>query len=244
MYLEGRGKVYVATATNGIPGAFRYVADIEDLQLKPAVTTEDREENYSGLDLLALRITKAKRLDFQLTLREWDVENLALAFYGASASIASGSVTGEALPANLVAGDFVRLKYPQVSAVSLTGGAALVLGTDYEIESAAHGTIKMLTPQANATADYTYQGGSNLTIFTGATPERWIRFEGLNLADSDNPVLVELFRGQIEPVNQADLVSGNMANLQLSGTALYDKVNVNDSQLGPFGRIIHVAAAV
>lgn len=70
MYFEGKGKVYAAPVTNGVPGAFRWVADCNQLQLQGQIQTEEIHESYTGLNLLADRIQKQPAMNLQMTLRE------------------------------------------------------------------------------------------------------------------------------------------------------------------------------
>jgi len=250
MYFEGKGKLYVAPVTAGVPGAFRWVADCNQLQLQGQVQTEEVFESYSGKNLLSLRLSKQVAMNVQFTLREWVLENLALGFWGTSATIATGSVTGEVLPANLAQGDFARLAYPQVSAVVVTDSAGtpatLTEGTDYSI-NAAYGSLEFIGDLSSYTqpfnVDYSYQGGDNVTMFTASSPERWLRFEGLNIANQSQEVLVELYRVQNDPLSQADFLGDAVGDLQVKGAALYDSTKVGNTDLGQFGRIIYPAAA-
>lgn len=242
MYFEGQGRLLVATVVNGVPGVFRWAGDVSKLAANPKADNEEVQESHSGQRLTALRIAKGKTMDVAITFREWLAENLALAFYATSTVIAAGTVTGEALPPGLKAGDYVRLKYTQISALTLTGAAALVEDVDYRIDSADHGTIEILTDQADpVTADYSYQGGTNLAMFNATSEERWLRFEGLNTADGNKPVLVELYRVQLDPTSAGDLISDSIAELEVSGGALYDATKEDDDVLGPFGRIVQIA---
>lgn len=250
MYFEGKGKVYAAPVTNGVPGAFRWVADCNQLQLQGQIQTEEIHESYTGLNLLADRIQKQPAMNLQMTLREWVMDNIAWGFWGTSSSISSGSVTGEALPANLAQGDLARLKYTQVSAVQITDSAAtpatLVAGTDYTI-NAAYGSIEFIGALTGYTqpfaVDYSYNGGSNAAMFTALSPIRWLRLEGLNIADSNSAVLIELYKVQTDPLSQADFIGTSAADLQMKGAALYDPTKQGDTSLGQFGRIIYPAAA-
>lgn len=248
MYFEGKGKVYAAKVTNGVPGAFRWVSDCNQLQLQGQIQTEDIYESYTGLNLLADRIQKQPVMNLNMTLREWVTDNIAWGFWGASATIATGNATGEALPAALVNGDVARLKYPQVSSVQITDSASATLteGTDFKV-NAAYGSIEFISDLSGYTqpfsANYSYNGGDNVTMFTAMSPIRWVRFEGLNIADSNTPVLVELYRVQTDPLSQADFLGTSAADLQMKGAALYDATKDGNADLGQFGRIIYPAAA-
>jgi hypothetical protein len=154
-------------------------------------------------------------------------------------------VTNEAFPDDLVVGDFVRLAQQKVSSVVIQDAAGtpatLVADTDYRIESADHGMIEILNLGAYTqpfNADYSYGGGVNVAMFTQPSPVRWLRFQGLNTADSDKPVLVELYRVQFDPIADLGLINAEYGSLQLAGSALYDAGKSADATLGPFGRMM------
>lgn len=119
--------------------------------------------------------------------------------------------------------------------------ATLVQDTDYEIASADHGTIKILnvgTYVQPFKADYTYAQVTHVNLFTQAQPQVWLRFEGLNSADANKPVLVELYKCAPNPLNELSLIGEEIARMQLEGSALYDETKVGDSLLGQFGRVV------
>lgn len=253
MYFEGKGKVFEAKRlADGSPGAFRWAADCNQLQLSPGTDNdEDIYESYTGKNYLAKHISGNLTMGFQMTLREWVIENLAIGFWGQSATIESTDVTGEQLPPDLVKGDIVRLKGTRATTVQISDSASsspatLTEGTDYKVNE-AYGSIEFIGDLSAYTqpftVDYTDGGGSNLALFSTDAPERWIRFEGLNRADDGSPVLVEIYRGRLQPVSQVDLISDSVSGLQISGSTLYDATQAEDPVMGGYGRIIYPSAA-
>ena len=247
MYFSGQGKMLVAVATNGVPGAFRDVGNVPELTLALETTTLERKESRSGQRLIALRLITEKKGSLTAALEDFMTDNLALGLYGSKAVVAASTVTGEALPDALVAGDLVRLAQPNVSSVVVEDSAgvpvALTQGTHYEIASADHGTLRILDPAAFTqpfTVDYSYDGHINVGMFTAAPPELWVRFEGLNTADSNKPVLIELYKVLFDPLGNLGLISDELARIDLSGSVLYDPTKENDATLGQFGRIVQI----
>jgi len=248
MLFSGQGKLFIAPrAAGGAAGAFRYVGNVPDFKVQLATTTIEHKESTTGQRLTDQRQETEKNATLDAVLDEFDINNLGLALYGTPATVSGSSVTDEVLATGLAVGDYARLKYPEVSAVvikdSAGSPATLVLGTDYEISSADHGTIKILNLGAYVqpfTADYTYGAHSNLAMFDTASVERWFRFEGINTADSDAKVLVELYRVKLDPLSELALINDAFATLNLSGSVLYDATKVADTQLGQFGRFVHI----
>ncbi len=69
---------------------------------------------------------------------------------------------------------------------------------------------------------YTYAGYNNMEAFTtSASPERWLRFEGLNTVD-DTKVLLDLYRAQFDPLTGYSLLSDEIASVDLGGNLLAD----------------------
>lgn len=252
MLFSGQGKVYSGKRNaSGVVQALRFLGEVSALEADPKTSTTTHNENTTGQRLEDNRLITGKSCDVKITLDEWDIDNLALALYGSATSVAGASVTAEALPDGLVAGDYFRFKYPGVSSVVMKDSAGspttLVLGTDYEITSADHGTGKLINVGAYTqpfTLDYDYAGGENVAMFDTPPAELWLKFDGLNTADGDAAVLVELYRCFLDPVGALTLInSTDYGKLQLQGSALYDSVRAADTMLGRFGRVIQVAAA-
>lgn len=64
-----------------------------------------------------------------------------------------------------------------------------------------------------------------------------MRFEGLNTANDDKPVLVEFYKFQMDS-SGLELISNNMSKLVINGTALYDGIKPKDGELGQFSRVV------
>lgn len=247
-----QGNVYLATRdANGNPGVFRHVGNAPAIEITPEVNNVERFESTSGQRLQAGRLQLGKTMNLSLTLDEWTKENLALALYGTSATIASGNVTGEALPTGVAQNDYVRLANQDVSSVVINDSAGtpaqLVEGTDYEITSAKHGTIKIIGDLSGYTApfdaDYDFAGGINVAMFDAAPVELWMMVDGVNTAQANLPVKAELYRVLFDPVGSLALIHNDgYGQFELSGSALYDDTKVGDATLGQFGRMIEMAA--
>ncbi len=252
MLFSGQGKVFAAVRDeNGNPGPLRFMGNVPSLEVALAVENTDKRESTSGQRLLMKRLFTSKDANVTITLDEFTRENLALALYGAHATLAGGAVLDEEFPPDLAVGDFVRLAGQNITDLTIVDSdePANTLDEDdgetedphYRIESAAHGTIEILS-LAGLTqpliADYTDGGGTNIAMFTQPPPVRWLRFEGLNTAEDDRPVLVELYNVQLSPVATLGLINDEFGGLELTGGALFDAARASDDEFGPFGRFI------
>lgn len=117
----------------------------------------------------------------------------------------------------------------------------MVLNTDYQILDRKAGLIKILnigTFVQPFKFDYTPEAADLVTMFTQPAKERFLRFSGLNTANSDDPVIVDLYRVIFDPAANIALINDELAQFELEGSVLFDSTRSIDAALGGFGRII------
>jgi len=247
MYFVGQGKVFIGSRDNlGNPEALRFVGNVPSLKFSLKTEVIEHKESTTGQRATDARIVKGKSADFSCSLEDFSQENLALVLYGSSSQIASGTVTAEAFPVGLAAGDFVALKGQAVTSVVIKDSAAtpatLVAGTDYEL-NADHGSVRILNAGTYVqpfTADYSRGAVTTINMLTQPLPERFVRFEGLNIADSNKAVLIELYRVAVDPLKELAMIGEAVASFDLSGSVMIDALKAGDPVLGQFGRIVQI----
>lgn len=241
-----QGKVYSAVRNTGTgkPGPVTWLGNVPEARIELSPTISDKYESFSGNRLLYARLAKEKKGTLTMTMDEILTENVALALYNDTVAISGASVTGEAAPLGLVAGDTVALANQFVSSVvvhdSAGTPATLVAGTDYTVASANRGLIDFLNVTGFTqpfTFNYTYAASTSIAMMMKATPpERYIIFDGQNTETGD-PITVDLYRVQFLPTKQFNLIDSDFGNLQLEGAILYDSLNAANANLGGFGRL-------
>ena len=77
-------------------------------------------------------------------------------------------------------------------------------------------------------------------IFTQALPERYMRLEGINTAQGNAKVLVELYRVAFDPLKELSLISDEYNKFEMEGSLLADPSKSFDAVLGQFGRIVQI----
>jgi hypothetical protein len=71
--------------------------------------------------------------------------------------------------------------------------------------------------------DYSFAAQAQVDALTQAARDRFLRFEGLNTLDGNNPVVVEAFRFVADPAAELALISGEeAANFTIEGSLLLD----------------------
>ncbi len=246
-----QGRVVVEIRNpDGTYGKPRWVGDTE-----PSVTvtlseeSETRRENFTGKRMETAVIETGNTGEISLGLRYNTIENLALGLWGQVVSDAGGTVTGEALPEGLVAGDFIALDNGGVSALVLTdsSGTPVTLeeGEHYRIDSSAGGTLNILDVaglEQPILAAYTHGASVNVGMFTSKPPEVRMTVHQINTIDGQRQ-RTTLYRVRLNPVSDLNLINESFGVLQLSGRVLYDADQDARGDLGGFGEVKQFAEA-
>lgn len=224
---RGQGKVFIALVTAGIVGAGKFLGNVTALTLSPEVEKIEHKESTSGKRAVDKTLITSRKMTFAATLEDFSAATMATAFQGSKTVISLGTVTGEILPAALVAGDFVALANVDASTIVLSDSSAtpaiLTAGTHYSVESAKHGSLQILdiaTFTQPLKAAYAFGAAEKVDILSGSAKTYELRFEGLNTAEDDKAVLVKA-RIQLEPGKQLSLIGDEFANYEISGDVLY-----------------------
>ncbi len=251
-YASFQGRVYLGKRDpNGLPTEVRSPGNVADLKLSLKTEVLEHYESQSGQRSLDHRMVKTKSATINLAIEEFTKENLALALYGTHVTTAGGTVTDEPVggeaPASLpTIGDRYFLAHPKVSTLvlkdSATTPATLVLGTHYTAD-VDFGALQFLdatgfTPPFKAS--YAFGDVSEIGIFTQPLPERYLRLEGLNTAQGNAKVLVELYRVAFDPLKELALISNEYNKFELEGALLADSTKPYDAVLGQYGRLVQI----
>ena len=241
-YYYGQGKVFLAKRNAaGIALSQRWVGDVSQLQITVETDKITHEESYSGNSVTVRTINRKVRATVNATWHEFSDENLAVLVFGNVIKNAAGTVTGEVLPtADIKAGDRFLLQNPNVSDVVI---GSLVEGTDYFVEP-IFGAINFLTDQTTApSVNYSYAAHSGSSVFAKVKSEDfYFRFEGINLAEDNAFVAVDLYKINFDPLQNLDLINNDtdVAGIDTTATALLDNLRPSDAQFGQLGKIVHI----
>lgn len=237
-YSYGQGKVYLAERLpNGEPKNLRWVGDVSEASLSLSTEEFTHKESYSGQRQEVRKINTGKSGEVSLKFHELSPENLALLLLGEHTKIEAGSVTGEELPKDIKAGDRYALKHVKVSAVTING---MTENTDFVVDK-TFGTIEFLKDKSNNTEKVAYSYGEvqNVAMLTGNPKDLFLRYEGVNLAEQDEWVLMELYKINFNPTDALALINNDnsLAALNAKAKVLADTTKSGDAVLGRFGRV-------
>ncbi|MCM2480203.1 hypothetical protein [Serpentinimonas maccroryi] len=244
-YFSGQGRVFLAQRDpNGNPLGLRWVGNVPNLSVRLSVETFEHKEATSGLRLNDVQMITGLSGELACTLEALNPDNLELALYGVTESVTAGTVAAETLPAGIVAGETRLLAHQFVSAVAVLDANAQTLpAANYSVH-AGPGSISFNDLSTGGpytqpfSVAYAHAPARRVGMFRSAAPEVWLRFDGINTADRNRPVLLDLYRVAINPLEELSLISDELLRMDLSGRVLADATKPLGGALGQFGRMV------
>jgi len=216
------GQVYLKN--NAIDGPKIAIGNVSELTL--AISEEDKSlTDYTapgGGQWAALsRITG---IEATMKLHDLDPVNLARGLYGDASATVGGSITDESHTA--YQGGLIRLTHPNPTSVTVTSdpaGTTYTADTDYEVRPEGifilEGTI---ADDTDILISYTYAGYDVVEALTSGSGIYELSFGGLNEANSNSPVIVDIWRLQISATASLPFISDDFAALDVTGKVLQD----------------------
>lgn len=238
-YFSGQGIVLISERNvDGTPVGFRPVGNVSSLTVQNAIEEFEHKESYTGTRGEDLVLTTDIGVDITAVLESFSKDNLALALYGSSTNVAADTAVAKNIPAATL-GLIYPLDKVSVSNVVVKDGATgtitYVVDVNYELD-AATGSIRIMTTAEQTAAsaanliadqdelDVTFDHAAQVNVdaqVVGRT-DRILRFEGLNTADTNKAVVVEIYRFSTAPLAELALINDEIAQFELSGKCLSD----------------------
>lgn len=235
-YFQGQGKVFIAVRnTDGTNQGFIHLGNCT--KLTESLKTEEQVlyESMSGQQLETKRVPGKKTCEVSLTIDNQSPENMAIALYGLITKKAAGSVTDKAYTAHK--DKHIPLDHMGITTVvvkNYSDTTTYAAGTDY-IVNAAHGSIYI--PSTSTILEdevlniaYSFAAQSSLSALATAGVEFALRFEGLNIAESNKEVVVNIHKFYPAPAKDYGQISDKVQPIELSGGAMADTTRPEKDQ--------------
>lgn len=251
-YYYGHGQAWLFSRTAGgnvaVGGADALsLPEIDSLSIS---LTKESLEHISKRDEIASKDLKRTRYltgTGKMTVAQHTADLLKLHLFGTKSTVAGGSITAEAFPTGIVAGDIVDLPNGRTNLSTFTSivdsagsPATLVNGTDYEVDADA-GVVKFLVV-SGFTQPFKVNGteaaGTGVGLFKQRLFHKWLRFKGINLANDDSIVVVDLYKVDVEPANEWMLLNdgSDVNKYEINFELLKDTTKSSSDTFGQFGR--------
>lgn len=216
--------------------------------------TEERATHYNSSgtikskDLSIVTQTDGK-MNFEIDTNDGDA--LALALSGELIVQTSGpTFTAQAFPSGIVVGETYAIPGGHVNLSTLTivdsfgTPATLAAGTNYtvDLKSGLITFINLGSFVQPFKASGTVANGAKVnTIMTKAGSERFIRIDGIDLANNNARVVAEIYRAAVSPSKVAVKTEGNDVNkYSFSAELLMDPNVLHAGAFGKYGRIVNM----
>jgi hypothetical protein len=123
-----------------------------------------------------------------------------------------------------------------------TDGAGVVATPQYDYSVNLGSGVIDIYPTANITegdslrANYAAGTSEKISAFTKTNAEVYCLFEGLNTAEDDNPVVVEVYKVRFDPAEEWSLIGDDFNSFSVTGEVLYDATKPDNLMDGRFWR--------
>jgi hypothetical protein len=236
-YFSGQGVCLAGdTDVDGNPIGLDPLGNVSSLQINIGVSNFEHKESQSGQRGVDKRMQNEIKASMLVNMESFIPGNMAIALRATNQKKTASSVTGEASKVYL--GKVMPLKHAKVSTVVIKKGASTLVAYapgdapgdwDYMLNADA-GSVMWATTvntvglvdEDDVTIDYAYAAQSHVQPLTVAAPEKFLRFEGLNTAEENKPVVVEVFRWAPDPLKTLDLINENLAAMNSESSILMD----------------------
>lgn len=237
-YYSGQGVVLLGDNVSGASKGLLPVGNVSDLRIAIATSVLEHKESTTGARGIDLRLTTEIKATLTMTVENFIATNLATALRGTSTTIPAETTTPYNFNTGVaVEGAVLALPHVDVNTVvvkDVTDTTTYVLDTDYRLNAAA-GSIEVIAGAGITTDDvlhisYKYGAQELVDAMDAAATEKYMRFEGLNTADGNNPVVVEVFRFLADPLRELALIGDGIGQFVLEGNILADNNQVSGSK--------------
>ena len=228
-YFSGQGIVYLDDGTGLVD-----VGNVAELKLSFETQVLEHKESRTGNRLIDMRMGTDKSCTASITLDSFDPETLKKAMYATITNSDAGTGVAESITAKL--GKVIPLSKIKLASLVIKDDADTItyeLDKNYTVNLEA-GSVYIMTAAeqtaagaANSIAEsdvlhcvYNHAAQSKVDAFKGAEAEYILRFEGLNTADGNDPVVVTIPRFRPTPLKDLSLITGELNSFVMEGAAL------------------------
>ena len=241
MYFSGQGTVYAGSRTAAAaPSTFVSLGNVSSLVLQMGMGWVTNA--VGGSNALTPGVRQGDMPRFVLTMEDLNPVNLSTVLYGQSSVVTGAVVAAEAVTAT--AGGAWTLANMNIQTFATLKNAAGTItytkGTDYNISTATG----LLTFPAGSTctssciANYTFGSYTKTSAGTIAPPYYWLRFDGLNTGNTNEAVVIDIYKTRLSPVQDLPIISDAIVALPLQGRIFRDTLQSGTLADGQFMRIM------
>jgi hypothetical protein len=253
-HFYGHGQSWLFPRTSGgVPdGTVATALSLPEVDSVELNLETEKVEHISKRDALASKNVSVVRMvsgKGKIVCSQHSMDLLALYFFGTKSTVAGGAAGGAAFTAGIVQNAIVPFPGDRTNLSTFTSivdsagsPATLVQGTDYLVDNEA-GVIKFLNVSGftqpfklNGTQD----AGNQVAGITQRVQERWLRHKVINIAESDDYGVLDVYRIQIDPAASWQLLQegGDVAKYEIGFEILKDTTKSSSAAGGQYFRYV------
>lgn len=239
-FFTGQGKVFISERdTLGNPIGFKDIGRVSEVSLLLKDVIIEHHESRTHQAFRDSIEYLSSDVDISLTVNQVNTETLNIFWNAANKSIDAGS-SQEQITVDL--GYQYGLSYTKVSNVVITdisGTTTYVEGNNYNIDLDT-GTLEIIEDQSQAVIaincnqelviNYDYDAQHKLCYGVDDRKEYFFRFVGLNIAESNVPVVLECYRVGFYVLNQFKVQGQQSGTLDVRGALMKDALRPKGCQ--------------
>jgi hypothetical protein len=239
----GQGCVYICKRdAQGRKTQCSDTQDVSALTISPSETTVEHMEHCSGKQQVDSSVNFRPTVTGNIVFDSLDDEWLAFFYKGTRSTIASGTVTGEA---HVLGADKILFtnqtnittNKANITLAATAPAAAVIPAEDYTVSHTGKIQIVQSNVATAVTVGYAYGAATQVAAYTGnANEEYWLVYEGINLADQERPVIVDIYKCKFSQDGSQELISEDYITLGMGFQILFDDKQPNDPTTGRFLR--------
>lgn len=244
-YNLGRGIVYFAPLTNGLPGAYRDLGNAPEFNISVEVETQEHTSSRAGLRTVDKEVTISQQINLTLTIDELNFENLALFFAGDTEAAytnpaETANTGGTVLAASVELGrwyDIVDDNNNRAYGFSATSNLAfdnstdtqtLTEVTDYTVDKELgrvfiHSSATNIEAGEELTvtwaADNAIADVNEVKSLTSTAVSGALKFVSINPVNEDRKTEYQFHQVSLSAEGDFSLIGDDFTQMQLSGTA-------------------------
>ena len=230
-----QGEMFLAKMVNGQPSALLPIGNTPELQLQITSESTDHYESKTGMRAKDAVLRKQTGVSVSGALEEVTKENLAMILSGKTFEIAEATIAETTLGAVKI-GEMIDLGTRNLSDVAFKGPADAEITADKYTLDSVFGTVVF----NEAVTDVKWSGKSGAitrtTVATNLGEEYRFFFKGVDTYQGDK-IAVTLWRLELSPETEFDLIHEDFASYSFEGECLADISKAMDLELSIFGHI-------
>jgi len=228
-YVLNQGRVFIQERQFNGPatGPLKWVGDADSVSLTMSQKKDEIMDSFTGSGMIVAAPVTETTGELSINVLDMKLQNWAIATWGDdSGPNAGGTVSGEAI--TMFNGEYVKLANMGVSSVVVSGAT---LGTDYVMDTAAHGMLRVLPGSSAApdgspfttTVSYTYAANNGkVEAFVLGQKYYTVVVAGRNAAQGNQPTVLTVKQIQLGVAKKFNFIEKKHMVFELSGSLMYD----------------------